>query len=173
MEASIARTGQASEGVVACASGDVGGHLGGGWSAPARRAACGGRVLAGVAGGALDKMDSVAVLDLCASECVVVLEHAARVDQTLALRRQVGVLGRRELRLEVGDGGDGRQGEDVLLVVGCLDVEGDLGILVLGGRVVGHVVQRLRWRWFVGSECSGGATQQTWPGCQSTNNGIE
>ena len=172
VETSIARTGQAGEGVVACAGGDVGGDLGSGGRAAARRAACTGGVLAGVARSALDQVDGVTVLNLRAGECVVVLEHAARVDQTLALRRQVGVLGRRELRLEVGDGGGGGQGQDVLLVVGGLHVKGDLRILVLSGCVVGHVVQRLRWLSSVGSEC-GGAAQRAWPVWKSTNNLID
>lgn len=87
-------------------------------------------------------MYCVSVLDLDASERIVVFEHPTRVDQALAVGRNVCELGRRQLGLEVCDCGGGGEGEDMLLVVGCLDVEGDLRLFRRrSGGVVGHGVR--------------------------------
>ena len=140
MESSISRTSQSSQRVVACSCGDVGGHLGGGGGARARSAcrALAGGVLSCIAGSAFDKMYSVSVFNLDAGQCIWVLEHTARVYQALAVDGDVCIFWRGELGLEVGDCGGAGQGEDMLLVVCSLDVEGDLRVLGGGGGVLSH-----------------------------------
>lgn len=142
MESSVSCTCQTRERVISSTSGDVGRHLGRGRAGCARGAGgtLVGRVLARITGGTLHEMYCVAVFDLDAAECVWVLEHAARVDEALAVGGDVGVVGTRQLGLEVGDGGSGGQSENMFLVVGSLHVEGDLALVDGRGGVVSHVV---------------------------------
>lgn len=142
MEAGVARSGDAGERIVTGACCDVRGDL---WCGCAARAGSAGAalvrgVLAGVACGPLDEVDRVPVLDLNCSEGVVVLQHAARVYQPLALGGDVCIVVGRELGLDIGDGGGGGEGQDMLLVVCGLDVEGDLWLVDGWGGVVGHGV---------------------------------
>jgi hypothetical protein len=144
MEAGIPRACQSRERVIPRSCSDVGGYLGC-WRCRATGCAgcalvCG--VLPCIARRALDQMYCVSVLDLDTSECVWVLEHPARVDQSLSLGGDVYVFGCGQLRLDVGNRGGGGEREDVLLVVCSLDVECDLRLFGRrgggGGVVFGH-----------------------------------
>lgn len=93
-----------------------------------------------IAGGALDKVDGVAWLDLVRGQGILVLHDASRVDETLSLDGDVLVLLSGKLGLELANGRCLGHGDLVVLVARGLDLEGDLS---LGGsgilRLVGHV----------------------------------
>lgn len=91
-----------------------------------------------IAGGALDKVDGVARLDLVRGKRVLVLHHPARVDETLAFDRNALELFGGELVLEVQNGGGLGHGDCVVLFARSLYLERDLGGLAGALGIVGH-----------------------------------
>lgn len=147
MEPSITSARDTSERIIARAGSNVGGDLWSGCTASSRRARCAliCGVLPCVARCSLDKMYGVSVLDLDAGERIRVFQHAPGIYQALALWGYVCIFGGGELGFEISNCGGRRQRKDVLLVVGSLDVEGDLGFVRgRGGGVVGHDASILR-----------------------------
>lgn len=84
-------------------------------------------------------MNGVPLCDLVGLNGVLVLEDATRVDQTHSVCGGVAVFS--DLALEVEDGVCGLEGDDILLVVGGFDVDGNfrhddlLCVLMCGIRV--------------------------------------
>lgn len=68
-------------------------------------------------------MDCVAFSNLVAVESISILEDSSRVNQAHAVGGCVTFLGNQLLEIEHGL--SGLDGDDVFLVVGCLDVDGD------------------------------------------------
>lgn len=96
MKSGIARTRESRKRIVACSGGDVGGYLRSRCGARASSAcsalACG--ILSRITGSALDEMYCMPILDLDACQCVRVLEHAARIYQTLSVSGYICVFRR-------------------------------------------------------------------------------
>lgn len=141
MESSITCACNASERIIARAGSYVRGDLWSRCAASSRRARCAlvCGVLPCIARCSLHEMYGVSILDLDAGERIWVLQHAPGIYQALSLWRDVCIFGGGELGFEISNCGGRRQRKDVLLIVGRLDVEGDLGFLGgRGGGVVGH-----------------------------------
>lgn len=80
-------------------------------------------------------MNRIPFFDLVSCQGIRIFQHAAGVDETLAVRRYVRIVGARELRFQVQDSGGEGNGEDVFGFRGGFDVESDGGFVGVGGFV--------------------------------------